>query len=300
VAEIVVLGSLHLDIMVSAPGRPRQGETVAGTAWGQKCGGKGGNQAVAAARHGARTAMAGAVGDDDFGARLLANLQAAGVDTAGVATVPGGSGMSVAIVDPGGDYGAIIVSGANLTLGEGSMTPEMLAGAHALVLQNEVPDAANIAAARLAREAGVRTILNAAPARAWAAGLDGLVDILVVNAIEAEGFGAAPVASLADAAIAAERLLATADSVIVTAGGAGLAVASRDGRRAALPGHPIRLVSTHGAGDALIGALAARLAAGDTLADAARYANAAAAVLVATAEEARAALTPADARALLG
>jgi ribokinase len=180
------------------------------------------------------------------------------------------------------------------------MRPDALSGAHALVLQNEIPDAANVAAARLARAVGARTILNAAPARAWPAGLDGLVDILVVNAIEAEGFGAAPVVTLADAATAAERLLATADSVIVTAGGAGLAVASRDGARASLPGHPIKPVSTHGAGDALIGALAARLAAGDLLAGATRYANAAAAVLVATAEEARASLTPADAWALLG
>jgi ribokinase len=245
--------------------------------------------------------MVGAVGDDDFGARLLANLRAAGVDTAHVATVPGvGSGMSVAIVDPGGDYGAIIVSGANLTLGEGGLAPEVFTGAGWLVLQNEVPDAANVAAARRARAAGARVILNAAPARPLPEGLAGLLDILVVNAIEAEMLGGGTVTDLAGAAAAAERLLPLAGAVIVTAGGAGLAVAERAGPRLILPGHAVELVSTHGAGDALIGALAARLAAGDGLADAARYANAAAAVLVATPEDKRAGLTPADAWALLG
>ncbi len=298
-----MLGSLHLDIMVAAPGRPRRGETLAGTAWSQKCGGKGGNQAVEAARHGAATAMVGAVGDDDFGRRLLANLRARGVDAAHVAVRPGeNSGMSVAIVDPGGDYGAIIVSGVNLTLAADAVAGarDVIAGARWLVLQNEIPDAANLAAARLARAAGGRVILNAAPARPLPEALAALLDVLVVNAIEAEQLGGGAVRDGADAAAAAERLLATAASVIVTAGGAGLALAERSGGRLILPAHTVRVVSTHGAGDALIGALAARLAAGESLAEVARYANAAAAALVATQEDARDALTPAAVFALLG
>src|SRR3954451_14540603 len=111
---IVVVGSLHYDIMVDAPDRPRKGETVAGHAWRPKFGGKGGNQAVAAARAGAKVRMAGAVGDDEFGRFLLGAL-GGGVDASRVARLSGtGSGMSVAISDASGDYGAVIVSGANL------------------------------------------------------------------------------------------------------------------------------------------------------------------------------------------
>ena len=107
---IVVVGSLHYDIMVDAPDRPRKGETVAGHAWRPKFGGKGGNQAIAAARAGARVRMAGAVGDDEFGRFLLERLAAGSVDRDHVTTLPGtGSGMSVAISDAGGDYGAVIV-----------------------------------------------------------------------------------------------------------------------------------------------------------------------------------------------
>jgi len=115
--DVIVLGSLHMDIMVSAPDRPRRGETLAGHAWSLKPGGKGGNQAVEAALAGARTAMIGAVGDDDFGRALLQNLEVHGVDKSWVAVrKDAGSGISVAILDSGGDYGAVIVSGVNLRL----------------------------------------------------------------------------------------------------------------------------------------------------------------------------------------
>jgi len=300
--DVAVLGSLHLDIMVQAPDRPRRGETLAGTAWSQKCGGKGGNQAVEAARHGARTAMIGAVGDDAFGVRLLANLRAAGVDATQVAVRPGvDSGMSVAIVDPGGDYGAVIVSGVNLTLDAASVAAAraVIEGAAWLVLQQEVPDAANVAAARVARAAGRRVVLNAAPARPLSPALAALVDVLVVNAVEAEMLGAGAAADLSQAVTAATALLDSVPAAIVTAGGAGLAVARREEAPVLLPGHAVTVAGTHGAGDALIGALAARLAAGMALVAAAEYANAAAAALVATPEAERAALTPAATARLL-
>jgi ribokinase len=114
-AQVVVVGSLHYDILVDAPDRPRKGETVTGRSWAPKFGGKGGNQAAAARRQGAPTAMVGAVGKDSFGAALLEGLDRAKVDRSAVAILDGvGSGMSVAIFDDGGDYGAVIVSGANL------------------------------------------------------------------------------------------------------------------------------------------------------------------------------------------
>ena len=122
--DVIVCGSLHLDIMVYAPSLPRPDETVPGTRWGQQCGGKGGNQAVMSARAGARTAMIGRIGADDFGTRLIENLKAAGVDASAVLVDPTeGSGMSAAIVRDDGDYGAVIVSRGQ------SAHPAELAGA---------------------------------------------------------------------------------------------------------------------------------------------------------------------------
>jgi ribokinase len=281
--DVVVLGSLHMDIMVSAPDRPRRGETVTGNSWSLKPGGKGGNQAVEAALAGARTAMIGAVGGDAFGEALLQNLQARGVDTSHVAIrKEANSGISVAITDAGGDYGAVIVSGVNLLLDARSVDAahSLLSGARWLLLQQEVPDAANVGAARAARLLGARTILNAAPSRPFPDELNGLVDILAVNAIEAGAMGSRAVDSLAMADEAATFLLRFAEATVVTAGGAGVAVATRTGRKAEIAGHAVAVVSTHGAGDCFIGSLAAQLASGADLEDAARYANAMAALHV--------------------
>ncbi len=291
--EVVVFGSLHLDIMVQAPGRPRLGETMVGQGWSLKEGGKGGNQAVEAARHGARTAMVGAVGDDDFGRRLLGHLARHGVETEAVQQVAGAaSGMSVALVEPQGDYGAVIVSGVNLSLGRAAVAAAapLIAGARWLLLQNEVPEEANIAAAEAARAAGVRVMLNAAPMRELPPALLSRVDILVVNAVEAEALCGSPVESAEGAARAAAALLGLVPCAVVTAGGHGLAIADRDGAQHSVPARKVVVCSTHGAGDAFVGALAARLAAGQALADAARYANAAAALVVATPPEGRAGL----------
>ena len=165
---VLVVGSLHYDIMVKADHLPRKDETAVGTAWYPKFGGKGGNQAVAVARAGAACRMFGAIGDDDFGNFLRRALQEGGVDSAHVATVPGvGSGMSVAILDVSGDYAATIVSGANLQINAAALEDAGLwQNVGLLILQNEVPDAVNIAAARQARKRGIKTILNPAPARA--------------------------------------------------------------------------------------------------------------------------------------
>ena len=301
-AAVAVVGNLHLDILVSAPDRPRKGETVLGSAWAEKCGGKGGNQAVEAARHGAEVAMIGAVGEDGFGAKLLGNLQASNVGTDHVRVVPGiGSGMSVAILDRGGDYGAVIVPGANwcVTSDHIALADEVFRSAAVLLLQNEALEAINLDAARHARGGQARIILNAAPVRATAPDLLDLVDIVVVNGLEAEMLGADPVEDLEGASRAAERLLALVPSVIVTAGPSGLAVAERGAETATVPAHKVEVISTHGAGDAFIGALAARLASGSDLLAAAVYANAAAAALVATPDDARHRLEPGDATRIL-
>src|ERR1700693_4015724 len=171
-ARCVLLGILHLDILLHASDRPKKGETLPGSAWGYKAGGKGGNQAVAAAQFGARASMVGRVGNDDFGKRLLSHLRDAAVDAEHVYTDPeAGSGMSVAIIDAEGDYGAVIVSGANLRLSNKDLEKarQVIGSAQVMVLQNEVLESTNVAAAKLAKDDHIRVILNAAPARAvWA------------------------------------------------------------------------------------------------------------------------------------
>ena len=298
--EVLVVGSLHLDILVNSERLPRIGETFAGRDWMTKCGGKGGNQAVEAARHGARTAAAACIGRDDFGTQLLDNLHASGVDTRFVQRADTGSGMSVAISDAAGDYGAIIVTGSNARLGadEIEAAASELASNGIMVLQNEVPEAANLLAARRARARGARVVINAAPAREMSPDLLDLIDVLIVNAVEAEMLGGGVVDDLASAGAAAERLAARVPAVIVTAGGHGLAIRSAAGS-AVIGAHRVELVSTHGAGDAFVGALAAQLARGVSLEQASIYANAAAAVLVATAEAGRRALSARDTEALL-
>lgn len=288
--EVFVVGALHLDVVVDAPHLPAHDETVVGSAVAYRFGGKGGNQAVAAARMGARVAMAGRVGRDQFGAQILAALEDAGIDREQVITVIGASGMSVAIVDARGDYGAVIVSGVNRDL-DGAMV-RVPAGTRAVLLQNEVPEAVNLAVAEKAD--GARVILNAAPARGVAEALLARVDILVVNRGEASAL-----AGTDDPVEAAQRLRTGGPNVVVvTLGAEGLVMSSRDGV-AHMPAPAVSVVSTHGAGDAFTGALAAELARGAALPEALRFAQGAAALTVATEPDQRVRLTEAKVREFL-
>ena len=281
---VLVAGSLHYDIMVETGHLPRVDETAVGSRWYPKFGGKGGNQAVSARRQGAQTRMLGAVGADDFGRFLRAKLVESGVDDRFVKTAFGsGSGMSVAMLLPNGDYAATIVSGANLTIAAADFAPDAVwADVGLLVLQNEIPEAANIAAATEARHRGIRTVLNAAPYRPMSPDFTALVDILVVNAVEAEMMGSEKICRLSAAAAAARKLSDRFESVIVTAGAQGLAAISATDDVLVLPAEKVTAVNSHGAGDAFIGALAARLISGATLQDACRAASVAAARHVAS------------------
>jgi ribokinase len=281
--DIIVCGSLHLDIVVRAPALPRIDETMVGSAWKQVCGGKGGNQAIQAARDGARTAMIGRIGEDSFGQTLSENLASAGIDISAVARDPKmGSGMSVAILQDDGDYGAVIVSGSNTAI-EADGIPsqwQALGGAKVLVLQNEVPHAVNVAAAKAARAHGAIVILNAAPARALGRDLLDLVDVLIVNRVEAEAMCGMPVHDRKSAAIAISALSGHSKSVVITLGGEGLVVGAGDGSPVGIEPVPVKVTSTHGAGDCFAGVLAARLAAGAALVAACRVANERAAAYV--------------------
>ena len=276
---VLTVGSLHYDIMVDADHLPRKDETAIGSRWFPKFGGKGGNQAVSAAKAGIESRMVGAVGNDHFGSFLRTNLLKGGVDDRFIATVPDvGSGMSVAIQDAAGDYAATIVSGANLHIAATALAHDAVwAGVSVLILQNEVTEATNLAAAREARKRGVKTVLNAAPWRPLGAEFCGLVDILVVNAVEAEMMGTQPVCSLPSAAEAAKRLADQFETVIVTAGSIGLAAWGAHNEGLQIPAQKVQVVSSHGAGDAFIGALAAQIANTAPLEQACRAASAAAA-----------------------
>ena len=292
---LLCAGSLHHDVIVAAPALPRPDQTVAGTAVGTAFGGKGGNQAAAAARAGADVHMAGAVGSDDAAIALRAALDDAGVRRTAVQTHPGPSGMSVAITLPDGNYGAVIVSGANL-----SFRPEAVAfpkGCALLLLQSEIPEAANLFLARRARSAGIPTVLNAAPARPVSPELLGLIDLLVVNRGEAADLLARPEAGLDPVLAATDLALRTRGAVIVTLGGDGLVIAegARVTRQRA---HPVHVISTHGAGDAFIGAMAAEWGRGAPLAAAAAFGQAAAGLHVSCPPDQRAAIAVADIRAL--
>lgn len=277
--SVLIVGSLHYDIMVEADHLPRKDETAVGSRWFPKFGGKGGNQAVSAARQGAASRFVGAVGADDFGQFLAAGLQAGGVDARFLRQLPDVcSGMSVALQDSAGDYAATIVSGANAAIDPACLADDApWDGVGLLVLQNEVPETVNFAAAEQARKRGVRVILNAAPFRPLSRPFVQLVDVLVVNAVEAEMMGAGHVCCLASASDAAHLLARQFECVIVTAGSQGLSVWAQDDTPVQIPAEKVTVVSSHGAGDAFIGALAAALLLGQGIEAACRSASAAAA-----------------------
>ena len=191
--------------------------------------------------------------------------------------------MSAAIVRDDGDYGAVIVSGANLRLEPQAVAGQWKAvgGARVLVLQNEIPEPASLAAASAAHADGAFVIMNATPARVMAKELLDRIDCLVVNRIEAEMLSGDPVRNPTEAASALSRIGARARNVIVTLGGEGLVLKSADGAISAISAKKVEVISSHGAGDCFVGALAAKVAAGVPLPEAAEFANAAAAAHVA-------------------
>jgi ribokinase len=296
--RIFVAGSLHLDVVVDAPRLPALDETVTGSGVQFVCGGKGCNQAVAAALHGAPVSMAGRVGDDMFGERLLEHLDTVGVERSGVQVASGSSsGMSVAIVDADGEYGAVIVSAANLDVDPALI--EVPRDARIVVLQNEIPERVNVAVAERARGIGAQVLLNAAPWRPASDRLLALVDLLVVNRVEAAAMVGREHLSREQLAEVLGRLPASGAALVATLGADGALYADRSGERHVEPGFAVQVVSTHGAGDTFVGSLAARLTAGDAVAAALRYAAAAAAAHVATPVLQRLAIGPTEARALI-
>lgn len=281
---VVVLGSLHYDVMVEATHRPAKGETVTGQRWYPKFGGKGGNQAVAVKLHGATVRFVSATGCDNFADYLHERLEQVDISTEHVPRLQSvETGMSVAIQDSDGDYGAVIVSGANLAIPTTVFSDDSLwHNASILLLQNEVPEACNLIAARQAKSRNIPVCINAAPVRNISAELTDLIDILVVNSVESHALGSVVVDSLDAAAQAAKQLSVDFTTVVVTAGGDGVAMCTANGDAIQLPAKKIKVISTHGAGDVFTGTLCAEIAAGQSLQNAVEVANEKAAIHVAT------------------
>ena len=268
---VTVLGSLNTDISLLVPHLPGPGETVLGSAAATfGAGGKGANQAVAAARLGAAVSMVGCCGDDEFGARLRAGLAAEGIGVAGLRAVPGvASGLALITVDPAGENSIAVAPGANGLAGDAEVAAAFTQPCDVLVLSAEIPVPVLGAALRRARSGGVRTMLNLAPVPEGAAGLLAeCPDWLVVNAQEAAALaGRLPEGTPADEAALGRAIAAglaaglRGGHVVVTLGAAGAALAGPSGT-AAVPGFPVTAVDTVGAGDAFVGALAVALASG--------------------------------------
>lgn len=272
--KIVVVGSLHYDIFVEAPHRPTKGETVMGFKWYPKFGGKGGNQALAVAKYGSNVTMVSAVGDDAFANGILTVLKSHNIDTSYIQNIKDTkTGMSVAIKDDS-DYEAVVVSGANLKIDNSVFADDKLwAGAKILVLQNEVLAATNIAAARAAKQRGILVCINAAPAMKMEEELKALIDILIVNEVEARQFTNINIDTLADAKQASLDLSKNFNTVIVTAGDKGVAYCMQGQEPCSVDVHKVKLISTHGAGDCFVGAFCSKYAQTSDFTQAVEYAN---------------------------
>ncbi|TQM25623.1 ribokinase [Nocardia bhagyanarayanae] len=240
---IAVLGSINMDLVTTTRRRPAPGETVLGSGFTMVPGGKGSNQAIAARRAGGAVSFLGAVGSDVFAGDLRRVLTASGVGADRLRTVPGPSGIAAIVVDDTGENSIIVVGGANATLTE--LTSDdlaVIAASDVLLCQLEIPVQTVAAAARHARANGTVVMLNPSPAQRLPSELWEFVDVAVVNSGEEVELGGA---------------LNAVEHLVVTRGAAGATYRGPDGAELSVPGLPVDVVDTTGAGDTFTGALAA-------------------------------------------
>ena len=285
---MIVVGSVNLDLVYRVPHLPRPGETLLGTDLVRLSGGKGGNQAHAAARvapDGLPVTMVGCVGDDEAATLLRGDLERAGADVSGLRTVPGPSGTALIAVDAQGENTIVVIPGANAAWPDAVDEDLGFAAGDVVVLQLEVPFAVVEAVVARAAAAGARVVLNAAPLDRRVAGLLASVDVLVVNEIEAaELFGFD--GDLDADAVAGIAAGLPATDLVVTLGARGVLFAPSGGAVRSVPAFAVDAIDTVGAGDAFVGGFAVELAASGTLESAVRV-GAAAGALTATVAGAR-------------
>jgi ribokinase len=281
--KVVVVGSSNTDMIIKLDRLPRPGETVLGGEFSTAAGGKGANQAVAAARAGGDVTFVARLGDDVFGRVAIERFKAEGIDVRHVRADPGApSGVALIFVDRHGENSIAVASGANarLTPADVRAADEVIRTADILVTQLETPVETVRAAVELARQHGVPVLLNPAPARTLDEGLLGHVSVVTPNETEAALLTGIEVSSVADAEAAALKLAAMGiPQVVVTLGSRGAFVFDTD-HGELVPGFAVEAVDTTGAGDVFTGALAVALANGSNVVDAVRLANAAAALSV--------------------
>ncbi len=277
--DLLILGSVNRDLIVHAPRLPLAGETLRGQRFSSCIGGKGANQAVAAARLGAQVALVARVGQREGGAELVAQLAREGVATELIAQ-PADETPGVALIVVGAEDGEnqiVTVAGSNGAMPTEQVASLALTGVRWIVAQQELPPATIACAFERARAAGARTVLNAAPFRAEAVSLLPLVDLLVVNALEAQAL--LPGSEAEPEALAQALLQRGPRSVLLSLGAEGLVWADADGcRRQAA--RKVKAVDTVGAGDTLVGALVTALCEGQPIDQALAFAQAAAALAV--------------------
>ena len=261
--DVCVIGSANLDLVATTERLPAPGETVLGDTFAEHAGGKGLNQAVAAARAGATTAFCAAVGDDDAARQLLATMAADSIDSSAVrviVTVP--TGRALIGVSASAENSIIVVAGANAELAAADVVASA-SNARVVLAQLEVPVATIAAALAAARTAGATTVLNPAPAQPLSAELISLCDVIIPNEHEVEILGGV------------DSLFALgAKAIVVTLGSRGAELCTPDGARTLVPAFAVTPVDTTAAGDAFCGSFAAAISNGTSLIDALRFAAA--------------------------
>lgn len=274
--EILVVGSLNADLVVRAPRFPKPGETISGEGLQIFPGGKGANQAVAAARLGAKVSMLGRVGRDNFGDFLLDNLKMNNVNSSLVQRDDASTGTAIIVVDAEGQNSIVLSPGANGKVSSADVASSPLSAASfstfsLLLLQLEIPTPTVLSAAQLARQNGVRVLLNPAPARPLPDELIALADFLIPNETELSLLTGMEVSDVPSAEAAARKLLERgAQNVIVTLGSKGALVVNKY-TSGQVDTYRVDVVDTTAAGDAFIGGFAVALDSASLLADAVHY-----------------------------
>ena len=269
--DIVVVGSLNADLVVKSPRFPQPGETISGEDLQIIPGGKGANQAVAAARQGVKTAMLGRVGSDSFAPFLVDNLKANQVDTSHVIVDSSATGTAIIVVDANGQNSIVLSPGANGNVSPADVDSASFLNSKLLLLQLEIPTPTVLHAAQQARANGLTVILNPAPAKPLPAELISTVDILIPNESELSLLTGLPVTDPASAEKAAKEILKQGvKTVIVTLGSKGALLVTAQ-QTTQVDTYKVNVVDTTAAGDAFIGGFASALLSGKSLENSVRY-----------------------------
>ncbi|AIQ58758.1 ribokinase [Paenibacillus borealis] len=279
--NILVVGSMNMDIVTRVGRLPVPGETIHGLGTDFHAGGKGSNQAYAAARSGAKVAMAGGVGSDSFGLEICRKLEAQGIDTAAIAAKPETTGIALITTDSSGENSIILSPGANYSYGVEDLEALNLSLYDVILLQNEIPGTVNRRVIAMAEAAGIPVCMNPAPVTGFDRDQLRGIRLLIMNETEAEVLSGIRIADFREAISAGRMLLEEGiPELIITLGSKGSLYMDGDGKIIEVPAYPVEAVDTTAAGDTFIGAFASVYYAGKELADSLHYAAAAAALTV--------------------